>query len=537
MKLYKWQKEAFEELSKHDFKGVVKVASGKGKTILALAVIDHILKEEGKKAIVVVPTIALLEQWKNEVRKFYSQYKVTSYYGEEKNLTGDIVISVINSAVEIREKFSIKILDEIHHYGAELYRGIFSLKTNHTIGLSATPEREDEGDFAIRYGAGRIVYSLDNLEELKERFHLCTIRVPFTIKEYEEYMELQKEYRQILFFSGMQTDEVTRKAKRGSKYALRILKLWSKQAYLRHTAENKVDVIEKVIELEKEHKIIIFSESIEFSETIGNSFGAIVVHSKLSKKEVIKRLDEFRKMKAGILVAPRMIDEGYDVPDADVAIVSSFTRSARQMIQRDGRLLRRDDYVRRYTLVLMDVEESKYYSIVQRTGLRDLTVQGSWLRWENGFVEDENHKKSFDEHEEHSTDYQNWIISKLDFFENTKQVDSNFYERHKAVIERLVEEQPERWKIFNKQEVKDKHKFDNKYSEDKKRELKNKLRNLNTKMFLPEELFLVLMRVIEGEEFELEEDTKKDIISIAKNKPEAWDGEIVELVVNLSKKL
>ena len=112
-------------------------------------------------------------------------------------------MSVINSAVEIEDEFSIKILDEIHRYGAELYRSIFSLKTEHTIGLSATPEREDEGDFAIRYGAGKIVYSLDNLEELKERFHLCTIRVPFTLEEYEKYMELQREYRQILFFSGM----------------------------------------------------------------------------------------------------------------------------------------------------------------------------------------------------------------------------------------------------------------------------------------------------------------------------------------------
>ena len=82
-----------------------------------------------------------------------------------------------------------------------------------------------------------------------------------------------------------------------------------------------------------------------------------------------------------------------------------------------------------------------------------------------------------------------------------------------------------------------KYVFESRYSDEEQRELKKKLRNLNTLMFLPEDLFLVIMRVIEGEEFELDEDTRKDIVSIAENKPDKWPEEIVELVDNLAKKL
>lgn len=543
MQLYPWQEEAYKQLEKHDFNGVIKVASGKGKTVLAIKIISDILKENKmEKAVVVVPTINLMEQWRKEFEKFAPEIKTSFYYGAKRDRSGDVILSVINTASKldlVNEEIAIKVLDEVHHYGAELYQGVFSLKSKHTIGLSATPERGDEGDLAIRYGAGKIVYSLHDLNELKERFEICTIRLSFTNNEYNEYKELQTEYRKILLIKGINPDRIQEFARRGNKYALRILKLWTQMTALRHKAANKLPIIKKLVQAEQNNKIIIFSESIKYSESLGQSIeNSVVVHSELPKKEVLKRLENFRNLETGVLIAPRMIDEGYDVPDANIAIVASFTRSGRQMIQRDGRLLRRKDLVRRYTLVIKDIEEEKFFSILRQTESVDIALQGSWLEWNEGFVDDIEYQNKCKEYFSHDNfhEYENWLIGKLDFFQKLEHVEADFYERHKATIHNLMEDQPGRWKILEKQTERpqEEHKFENKYTNDEKRELKNILRKLNSRLFLPETFFLALIRYIDEESFELEENDKDLIERLIDNlNNDIWPIEIQKLVKEL----
>ncbi|MBU1030359.1 MAG: DEAD/DEAH box helicase [Nanoarchaeota archaeon] len=541
MELYEWQKEAYEELKKHDFKGVVKVASGKGKTVLAIRIIKDVLEEDkNNKALVVVPTINLMYQWRNEIKKFLPNISSSFYFGGKKDLSGRIVLSVINTAskLEFNTPFTIKILDEIHHYGSELYTGIFSLQTDHTIGLSATPEREDEGDLAIRYGAGKIVYSLSNVEELKERFHLCNIRVSLELTEYQRYMDLQREYYQLLRMAAIDVRKVTVMAKRGNKFALRILKIWSQQAKMRHTAKNKIDVIKTIVNLEKDKKIIIFSESIEFSETIGDVLGAIVVHSQMSKKEVIERLEDFRKRKSAVLVAPRLIDEGYDVPDANIAIVASFTRSSRQMIQRDGRVLRRKDFVRRYTLIIESVEEEKFFSIIRKTNMIDLAKDGLWLRFTQGFIDDSDCKKLFEEYLENDEPYEDWLKQKLNLYNLSGQIDVGFYHAHSIAIERLKIEFPNRWSILKSPEKKKKLLFSTGYSKEEQIKLKDQLRKINAKLLLPDEIFLALMRFIESEEFELDDESREYFKNVAsEERRKYWPEELFEAVSDLVEKI
>jgi superfamily II DNA or RNA helicase len=42
-----------------------------------------------------------------------------------------------------------------------------------------------------------------------------------------------------------------------------------------------------------------------------------------------------------VLVAPRVLDEGVDVPAADLAVIAGASRSRRQVVQRMGRVLRK----------------------------------------------------------------------------------------------------------------------------------------------------------------------------------------------------
>jgi len=51
-------------------------------------------------------------------------------------------------------------------------------------------------------------------------------------------------------------------------------------------------------------------------------------------------IERFRSGETPVLVSSQVLDEGFDVPDADVAIVVGGTGSQRRYIQRIGRVLR-----------------------------------------------------------------------------------------------------------------------------------------------------------------------------------------------------
>ena len=544
MELRDWQKEAFEQLQVHDFSGVIKVASGKGKTILAIAVLKKIIPERGEPGLVVVPTIQLAHQWQKEIKRFAPELSTSLYYGAKKDKEGDVIISVINTAAKqpFTARFSIKVLDEIHHYGAELFQDVFGIPSDHTLGLSATPERDDEGDLAIRYGAGSIVYSLHNLDELRERFSLCTIAVPFIPPEMHAYQEARNEYLRMLVLGHLRASQVQYKAKRGNKYALRILKLWSEMTRLRHFATNKLPVIERIVAAEADKKIIIFSESIPYTEALGEKIpNSIVVHSNLTKKEVLARLEKFRSLKRGVLIAPRMIDEGYDVPDATVSIVASFTKSARQMIQRDGRLLRQKEKVRRYTLLIQDIEEEKFARILRQTETQEIALDGEWLSWNDGFISDRTGKLKVQEELAHPERKDEWLMHKLDFFMRTGQVDSEFYHRHEAKIKELMGQHPGRWPLLEKKQQKPPqtlYKLEHTRSEENIRAIKNQLRKLNARLFLPKGVFQALFRYLDRELIELETEDKEVLERII-DEPNmnVWTEELIELVTEILEKI
>ena len=66
-----------------------------------------------------------------------------------------------------------------------------------------------------------------------------------------------------------------------------------------------------------------------------------VIHSKI-KEDPIRVVNEFRNVPNGILLGVEMLTEGIDIPDADVGINVAFTKTQLQLVQRMGRILRKD---------------------------------------------------------------------------------------------------------------------------------------------------------------------------------------------------
>jgi superfamily II DNA or RNA helicase len=92
---------------------------------------------------------------------------------------------------------------------------------------------------------------------------------------------------------------------------------------------------------------VVFHESIATAEGTYRALKRLGVrvgidHSGLSKTVRRRELDRYRNDRYRVFVAVRALDEGVDIPSADVAVISAGTRSRRQRIQRIGRILRAD---------------------------------------------------------------------------------------------------------------------------------------------------------------------------------------------------
>lgn len=143
------EEEAWQALrSAHS--GVLVLACGKGKSVQALRKIAY----EGKKALVVVHTKDLLEQWVDEVAAWMSidgrpiaRSEIGIAQGKKAQFDRPICIALIHALSngipkEHADDFGIVVYDEAHHLSAPSWYGAAAAGRYQRIALTATPENK-----------------------------------------------------------------------------------------------------------------------------------------------------------------------------------------------------------------------------------------------------------------------------------------------------------------------------------------------------------------------------------------------------------
>lgn len=121
----------------------IKAMVGWGKTFSAL----HTIKKLGQKALIIVHTIALRNQWVQEVEKLYGFTPGTIGAGDF-NIDSPIVIGNVQSLIKVVDKiadqFGTVIVDEAHHCPSTTFTALLDkMKSRYRIGLSGTTKRKD----------------------------------------------------------------------------------------------------------------------------------------------------------------------------------------------------------------------------------------------------------------------------------------------------------------------------------------------------------------------------------------------------------
>lgn len=399
-----YQQLAFINWKNNSQKGLFAMATGTGKTITSLNCLLEIYKRKGYyKAIILVPTITLVNQWEQECRKFrfsniikvYSKNLVwrdeiervhfnEKYKSDKDPEVSYIIISTYASysrenVFDVLNGFDkrrvLVIADECHNMGAgSIVKRLKEIPYLRRIGLSATPERQfdENGNNKLRkfFGSEEHYTYEYSMKEAIDKGVLCRyIYYPHLVKltsdEMDAYLELSEKISRYFNYNTCSFDEQDEMLKRLLLARKRII----------HKAINKLAMFKEIIQKRFEEKgnlkysliyvpegnrpdYIGSADDFDHTEEItdDNDAERLINQYTLAVTEIDRSitvrkfvsgqqdreeiLSDFAAGKLHVLTSMKCLDEGVDVPRSELAIFCSSTGNPRQFIQRRGRVLR-----------------------------------------------------------------------------------------------------------------------------------------------------------------------------------------------------
>jgi superfamily II DNA or RNA helicase len=345
-----YQQKALDMWIKAGKRGCIVLPTGSGKTIIGVKAVEVI----NSASLVIVPTIDLMDQWTSVLSKYFSNIKIGNLGGGLDDIQA-ITVCTYDSAYirapNIGNKFALIIFDEVHHLAAPGYRSIAEqFASPFRLGLTATIEREDNlhKDFPRLVGGG-IVFEA-HASDLAKNKHLSSFEIerrhvdmlPDEVEEYKRNiatyqtslmkmglkMNYSDSFRKLIMMSGRST--IARQAVLARNKAMDIAL----------NSKSKIEELREILSENKGRKTIIFTQHNKLVYKISNQFLIPFITYKSTKAERQDALQGFKDGKYTALVTSKVLDEGVDVPDAEIGIILSGTGSSREFIQRLGRLLR-----------------------------------------------------------------------------------------------------------------------------------------------------------------------------------------------------
>ena len=350
VELRTYQNKALDNWRRAGNRGVMILPTAAGKTFIALKAIE-LLKIQ---TLIIVPTLDLVDQWKKRVRECLGVE--AGVVGGGENVVRMVTVSTYDSAysqtAQLGNKFMFLVFDEVHHLASPGYMQIGEMYiAPYRMGLTATYERADQRHALLPLVVGDPVYSID-IEELAGKhlspFTYENVTVELTPEEqrtYEAEMGVFKNYlreRRIVLKSAADFQRFIMTTGRDMR-AREALLARNKALRVAVNSEAKLNLLAERLETFRKEKILVFTLYNDLVYTISRRFLIPAVTYQTPREERREILANFGSGKYKVIVTSQVLDEGVDVPDASVGLVLGGTGSAREYVQRLGRLLRKKE--------------------------------------------------------------------------------------------------------------------------------------------------------------------------------------------------
>jgi superfamily II DNA or RNA helicase len=325
-------------------RGLLVMPTGSGKTRVALSAMAS-----GGRTLCLVPTRALLQQWLAQLSAVYSG--PLGCLGDGQRSVEAVTVSTFESAYRlmptIGNRFDTLIVDEAHHFGVGVRDEALEMCTAPCrMGLTATPpdaaamHRLSQllGDTCYQIGVADLTgsYLAD--------FDLVVLPLRLNADERQRYdqdnrlfSELSRRFRQ-LYPHGTWQELVSVASQSAEGRAA--LAGWRRARRLLGFTSAKARAVATLLARHRGGRILVFTADNAAAYAIAREHLIMPMTCDISRAERQRALDCFRRGELDALVSARVLNEGIDVPDAEVAIVVGSALGEREHVQRVGRLLR-----------------------------------------------------------------------------------------------------------------------------------------------------------------------------------------------------
>lgn len=360
------QQEAVDAWLAAGKRGVVVLPTGSGKTFVA----EMAAARVGRSTLVVAPTLDLMQQW---------ALSLTTAFDREVGLIGggsyeiaDLTVTTYDSAYihaeRLGNRFGLVVFDECHHLPGPSYSLAAELMiAPFRLGLTATPEREDGGEARLDDLVGPLVYRRDIRElagEYLADYETVRLTVRLSEEERESYHREYGIYRDFVDRSGVRLGGAAGwsrflAATSRSEEGRRAFLAYRAQKAIATGSEAKVRKLAELLERHRRDRVLVFTSDNETVYRISREFLVPSITHQTPMKERVEALAAFNQGRYPFLVTSRVLNEGVDVPAANVGVVLSGSGSVREHVQRLGRILRKQEGKRAllYEVVAEDTAE------------------------------------------------------------------------------------------------------------------------------------------------------------------------------------
>ncbi|MBD2774645.1 DNA phosphorothioation system restriction enzyme [Iningainema tapete] len=381
VQLRSYQQQAINNWFANNGRGTLKMATGSGKTITALAIACELYKQINLQVLLVVcPYRHLVTQWARECEKFNLKpilafenlrswqnelsnqlYNVRS--GSQAFLTvittnSTLIGDGLQSQLKYFPEKTLIIGDEAHNLGAPRLEESLPRTIGLRLALSATPERyfDESGTQSIFNYFGSVLQPEFTLKDAINQGALVhylyyPILVELTDTESRTYAKLTQKIGRALLYRE-------RDVELGNFEDNEDLKpLLMQRARLIGAAENKLNALRELMKTRREtsHTLFYCSDGSQeigqrsslhqlkavakiLGVELGYRVSTYTAQTSLQEREVLRQQFESGELQG--LVAIRCLDEGVDIPAIKTAVILASSANPRQFIQRRGRVLR-----------------------------------------------------------------------------------------------------------------------------------------------------------------------------------------------------
>ena len=327
-------------------RGLVVLPTGSGKTRVALAA----MAGSGSRTLCVVPTRVLVEQWVRGLEEHYPSRvgRFGDGLREERPITVSTYASALVHAERLGQRFDLLVVDEAHHFGGGGQDEILELSLAHArLGLTATPPDDTERLLRLSELIGPVVYQLE-IDDLAGRYlapyELVTLRLPLSEPERAIYAAERAAFERVhrpwaRHNPGGRWQDFLAAAAR-SVEGRRALEGWRRSRAVVAFTEAKRGAVGRLLVEHGGARVLVFTPDNDTAYQVARAHLVMPLTCTTGRAERAEALRRFSDGSLRVLVSSQVLNEGLDVPAADVAVVVGGRGGDREYLQRVGRVLR-----------------------------------------------------------------------------------------------------------------------------------------------------------------------------------------------------